>query len=86
MNLGYSRDNGNFYNTCLRYPVSMRVAPTLASGSVFYAASGNNGTVAINIASGYSPASTDGQWIYNSAGNWATIDAIGINAGFNAEL
>lgn len=86
MNLGYSKDVGNFYNTCLRYPVSMRAAPTLASGSVFKAATGNDGTVAINIATGYSPASVDGQWVFNSSNNWTAVDAIGIDAGFSAEL
>jgi hypothetical protein len=69
-----------------RMPVTMRAIPTLDSGATFTAATGNNGTVALNSGTGYT-ASGDGVGIYNSANNWtvgATVTLVG--AGFNAEL
>ena len=84
-NISFAATSDNTANPTFFFKQTMRSAPTLDSGATFTVASGNSGTPAIYIATG-SPSTGDTVYIYNSANNWSTGNAIQLDAGFNAEL
>jgi hypothetical protein len=83
--LGVTTNANNAYRTPVTMPVPMRTAPTLASGASFTVGAGSAGTPLIFIGTG-SPATVTAVWIYNSATNWTTGQAVSLNAGFTSEL
>ena len=88
-NLGVSTNSTDGYNSVLTFPTTMRVVPTLDSGTnTYFVASGSAGTVAISTTSRSpgSVGSTNSVQLYNSASNWSSGTLISVNAGFTAEL
>ena len=67
------------------FPVTMRAAPTLASGAAFTMESGSNGTVALNPSVSF-VTTVDAPVIYNSGANWNNLNYCRVTAGFSAEL
>lgn len=77
---GLSKDAANLYTLgCFAFPVEMRVAPSLVSGS-WTASVGNNGTVV------FGDATTKGGRFANASSNWTANTDMKLTARLSAEL
>jgi hypothetical protein len=83
--LGYTYANNLSYLSSIRFPTTMRTAPSLESGASFTVQSGSAGTPAlIGVTGGQT--TVDQAPIYNLSSNWTSAVAVSITAGFNAEF
>jgi hypothetical protein len=83
--LGYTYSNTLSYQQSVRFPTTMRAAPSLVSGATFTVQGGSAGTPALIGGTGANP-TVDQAPIYNLSTNWTTAQAVSINAGFDAEF
>jgi hypothetical protein len=83
--LGYTYANNLSYLSSVRFPTTMRTAPSLVSGAAFTVQSGSAGTPAlIGVTGGQT--TVDQAPIYNLDTNWTSAVAVSLTAGFNAEF
>lgn len=83
--LGFNLSASHGYNSSIRFPVTMRSAPTLDSGATYTVNTGSSGTATIYTTTGVT-STGDGVNLYNSAGNWTANAIASITGGFNSEL
>jgi hypothetical protein len=82
--LGFAISVQNVDYPYINYPVPMRAAPSISSGT-YTVSSGSSGTPLI-YTSASSPASEIAQWVYNSGDNFTIGVEVAINCHFSAEL
>lgn len=83
--LGYTYANNLSYQQSVKFPTTMRAAPSLVSGASFTVQSGSAGTPALIGLTG-ATTTVDQAPLYNSAANWSTSVPVSLSAGFDAEF
>lgn len=79
--LGLALNGSTLYNGALRFPATMRVAPTLQTGGTFTASAGGPGTVSVR-----NGPTVDGVGIQNGGTAWTATADVAITAGFSADI
>jgi hypothetical protein len=83
--LGYTYANNLSYQQSVKFPTTMRAAPSLVTGATFTVQSGSAGTPALIGLTG-ATTTVDQAPLYNSAANWSTSVPVSLSAGFDAEF
>lgn len=78
--LGVTLNISDGYASVVRFPVTMRASPSLASGGSFTVGAGSAGTVQL------STVNADCWLLRNADGNWTANTAVSVTAGFSAEI
>jgi len=79
--LGLALNGSALYNGALKFPVTMRVAPTLSTGGTYTAGAGGPGTVAVRVGP-----TIDMVGLQNSGTAWTATTDVSVTCSFTSEI